>query len=74
VKDLGPGRRIALGRVAATRRQLSSMVWSFGVPSASFSRYFMSQICWAMGASGVMAALYMGSVDRNARIMFAICS
>ena len=35
----------------AMRSQLSSTVASRGVPSASFRRYFISQICSAMGAA-----------------------
>ena len=37
-------------RSLAIRRQESSTVTSFGVPSASLKRYFISQICSAMGA------------------------
>ncbi len=33
------------------RRQVSSTVRSTVVPSASFSRYFMSQICSEIGAA-----------------------
>ena len=44
VLDLRPAHR-------AIRAQVSSTVWSMGVPSASFIRYFMSQICSAMGAA-----------------------
>ena len=38
-------------RSRATRRHVSSTVASSGVPSAARSRYFMSQICSAMGAA-----------------------
>src|SRR6056297_178246 len=33
------------------RRQVSSTVSSRGVPSASFRRYFISQMDWAIGAA-----------------------
>ena len=44
------GSASASARARAIRRQVSSTVPSIGVPSASFRRYFMSQICSAMGA------------------------
>ncbi len=37
----------------ATRAQVSSMVRSSTLPSAAFSRYFMSQICWEMAGMAV---------------------
>ena len=51
----------------ATRRRVSSIVRSTGVPSRSLKRYFMSQIVWATGGrsssvSGSVAASMIASV------------
>ena len=56
-----PGSASACASARATRRQLSSIVRSTGVPSASFSRYFASQICREIGAALARAELAWGS-------------
>ena len=51
-EDAAAARQALVLRYArAIRRQLSSTVPSMGVPSASLKRYFISQICSAMGVS-----------------------
>ena len=43
--------RSGAAKAVATRRHVSSMVLSRAVPSGALSRYFMSQICWAIDAT-----------------------
>ncbi len=49
----------------ATRRQLSSIVTSIGVPSCAFSRYLASQICREIGAILIAMPAASGSGPRQ---------
>ncbi len=67
---LPPSARSGSASAPAMRRQLSSIVASSGVPSSSFRRYFMSQICWARGeSSGMPRSKVSGLQTRHYNIL-----